>query len=324
MLLPDLVWIPSPETPAGMLAIRINDALEVAQPGLQSGEILVNAPPAQWTPAAPEARPCAHPVTGAECTILPETYREVAAGAGTVWTPAEFAALLLAAEARRLAERLLTIDDVEGQIAELDTAFPELTRAALARFSLEDITRVLRGLLRERISIRNLRGILEQLLRYDTVRAGSRTNIVLDGRLPVGNKAAGADGWLHYREFVRMGLRDQLSARYTHGLETLTAFLVAPEIEARAEDMMTAAGPVIAFDEDLHQSLCRAVWEEVGPVRAIASRAVILTAASTRAVIREMIAGEFPDLPVAAYSDLRPDLTIQPIARLGQKQSAQN
>jgi type III secretory pathway component EscV len=183
------------------------------------------------------------------------------------------------------------------------------------------MTRVLRGLLREKISIRNLRGILEQLLRYDTVRIDSKSYIVMDDRLPIreGTTGPAINSWLNYREFVRMGLKDQLSARYTQGLDTLIVFLVAPEVEARAEAMVT--GPStdleIASREALEESLCDSAWKELGSAPPAAARPVILTATSARAAIREIIAPELPDLPVVAYSELRPELSIQPVARLG-------
>jgi type III secretion protein V len=114
--------------------------------------------------------------------------------------------------------------------------------------------------------------------------------------------------------------KDQLSARYTQGLEILIVFLIAPEIEARVEAVV--AGPGISgsempLDEALQQSLCDSAWKALRSAGPATPRAVILTATSVRAALREMIAPELPDLPVVAYSDLRPELTIQPIARLG-------
>ncbi len=76
-------------------------------------------------------------------------------------------------------------------------------------------------------------------------------------------------------------------------------------------------GSEIAFDEALQDVLCDSAWKELGSARATAARPVILTATSARAAIREIIAPELPDLPVIAYSELRPELSIQPVARLG-------
>jgi flagellar biosynthesis component FlhA len=323
LVLPDVVWLPSTETSEGMIAIKVNDQLQAAQPGLKTGEVLVNAPLDQLKVLGVQGRSCTHPVNGSECAVIAEIDRNAAESAGfRVWSPIEFVALVLYGEVSRLAECLLSMEDVEGQLAELDSSFPELTRAAAARFSLEDLTRVLRGLLREKISIRNLRGILEQLLRYDTVRIDSRRYIVMDDRLPTPEGATGpvTSSWLNYREFVRMGLKDLLMAKYTHGRDTLVAFLVAPEIEARAEAMLTSLGTddsEIAFDEALQESLCDLAWKALGSARPAAQGVVILTGASARAGIREIIAPELPDLAVISYSELRAGLSIQPVAKLG-------
>ena len=322
LVLPDVVWLPSAETSEGMIAIKVNDQLQAAQPGLKTGEVLVNAPLDQLKVLGVQGRSYTHPVNGSECAVVAETHRNAAENAGfRVWSPIEFVALALYGEVSRLAECLLSIEDVEGQLAELDSSFPELTRAA-ARFSLEDLTRVLRGLLTEKISIRNLRGILEQLLCYDTIRIDSRGYIVMDDRLPTPEDATRpvTSSWLNYREFVRMGLKDLLMAKYTHGRDTLVACLVAPEIEARAEAMLTSPGTddsEIAFDEALQESLCDFAWKALGSARPAAPGVVILTGASARAGIREILAPELPDLAVISYSELRPGLNIQPVAKLG-------
>ena len=323
LVLPEIVWMPSPEISEGMIGIKVNDELQPAQPGLKTGQVLVNTSLDQLKVLDVQGSSFSHPVNGTECALVAEPFRNTVESVGLrAWSPLEFVALVLFGEVSHLAERLLSIDDVEGQVAELDQSFPELTRTAAARFSLEDMTRVLRGLLRERISIRNLRGILEQLLRYDTVRIDSRRYIVLDGRMPTREDATGpvTNSWLNYREFVRMGLKDQLSAKYTQGWDTLIVYLVAPEIEARAEAMVTSLGTngsEIVFDEALQEVLCGSAWKELGSARATTARPVILTATSARAAIREMIASELPDLPVIAYSELRPELSIQPVAKLG-------
>jgi len=144
----------------------------------------------------------------------------------------------------------------------------------------------------------------------------------MDDRLPTPEDATRpvTSSWLNYREFVRMGLKDLLMAKYTHGRDTLVACLVAPEIEARAEAMLTSPGTddsEIAFDEALQESLCDFAWKALGSARPAAPGVVILTGASARAGIREILAPELPDLAVISYSELRPGLNIQPVAKLG-------
>jgi type III secretory pathway component EscV len=43
---------------------------------------------------------------------------------------------------------------------------------------------------------------------------------------------------------------------------------------------------------------------------------VILTSEGVRPSVRRLLEPEFPDLPVLSYAELRPDVNVQPVARI--------
>lgn len=69
------------------------------------------------------------------------------------------------AEVAARPDRLLATSDVEYSLGLLRDAVPQLVRAVMSWLSVDDLTRVLRGLLAERVAVHDLRGILEHVLR---------------------------------------------------------------------------------------------------------------------------------------------------------------
>lgn len=182
--LPELVWVASPKMQEGLFSIKINDRLTPPILGLQPDDLLVLASAKQLAELNVPGRAMTNLATGAECVVVSELHKEAIQQAGFIANDfSTFIPLALYAEIKRQAPRLLGVEDTEYYLAGLKQNFPTLVRVATARFSTEDLTRVLRGLLAEGKSIRNARGILEQLLQFNTVTAVSPDHISFDERL---------------------------------------------------------------------------------------------------------------------------------------------
>src|SRR5262249_20651696 len=109
-------------------------------------------------------------------------------------------------------ERLIGISDVEYLIAQLEAGFPDLVRAALAQFSIPQLTALLRALVRERICIRDLRTILEALLEYEWLDFDPGDKLAFDERivLPAGTVREVGDGPAFRIEAVLRALAPEL------------------------------------------------------------------------------------------------------------------
>ena len=321
---PDLVWVPSPDLGETMIAVKINERLAPPALGLGPGELLVDATLEELAEAEIQGWHTINPATGeTHSTIVSDVDAERVSQAGyTSWTPPELLVLTLIHEIRRLAYRLLDIEYVEYQLAHLQYYFPDLVRAATERYSVEDITRVLRGFLLERLSIRDMQSILERLLQYDTISIDPYTYLILDDRLPLreGTPPESGHSWMNYREFIRRGLKHQIRSTYAQRYNTLYAY----DLDQNLADFLAARSAVhlppeqqADFTEAEQERLLDAVWNKVGNLVATTASPVILTPNSLRVALRELIVLELPDLPIIARSELPQELNVETIGTIG-------
>jgi type III secretion protein V len=234
------------------------------------------------------------------------------------WDPVAYIILFASAEIRRQADRLFDIEDSEYQLARLETAFPALVHLALGRFSVGTITRVLRGLLAEQNSIRNLRVILERMLQFEAIRVDSDKLIVFDDRftIPMRRATGLPPAWGEMLEFVRSGLKSYLAHKLARGQNNLPVLLVAPAVEERlgnawpALDAPAPAPLTVAEEQDLLDQ----IWQNVAGWNG--GLPAILLGPWGRYPMRQLLRAELPELPVVAYTQLSPNVSIQPLARI--------
>src|SRR6185437_16212052 len=86
----------------------------------------------------------------------------------TVWDPFGYFILVLGTAIRRNAFTLMTATSADAMMGQLGRAFPAI-RDAVSGYGMHDVlTATLRELLRDRVSIRNLRRIAELLVRAES------------------------------------------------------------------------------------------------------------------------------------------------------------
>jgi flagellar biosynthesis component FlhA len=191
----------------------------------------------------------------------------------------------------------------------------------LDRWSLGEMTRVLRELLDGGLAIRDMRTVLERLRRFDTINADADSETVFDERLPV-------DGPLpdtplararELARFVREGMSDFIGSRFSFGTDTMVVYLLDPKFEQLALD---AAPDDFEGDierpeaEETLELLRDAIWEQLSELPPAATTPVMLTSRRARTAIRRLIAPELPDLRVVRYSEIPADLNVMPVARI--------
>ena len=117
---------------------------------------------------------------------------------------------------------------------------------------------------------------------------------------------------------VRNALKRYISHKYTRGGNTLVVYLLDPQIEetVRSSIQHTQSGSYLALEPEITQEILTSVRNEVGNLPPTAQNPVILTTMEVRRYVRRLLEVEFPDLPVLSYSDLLPQVQMQPIARV--------
>jgi type III secretory pathway component EscV len=328
--LPELTWVPTPSIPEGMLSLKLDEWIGLPIPLVPRGQRVVDADP-QGLPV-PSLGTAVHPVTGAARAIVERSAKGALADAGYVTRgPVDWIVVNVFADAAAHAGRLLGLEDVEYQLARLryqlvrldnrdhvvvDGTYPALVDTVLARYSLGDLTRILRAMISEGLSIHNLPSILERLLEYDTVSSDPAA-IVLDDRLPV--LPGTFNGWQATYASLRRGLRSYISNRFARAENTVVAYLLEPKLEARLATgiQRTHGVPAHPLPEEEAEAFRDAVWQQLGHGGHVpAGGQVILTTEGVRASVRRLLESELPDLPVLSYAELRPDVNVQPLARI--------
>jgi len=174
--------------------------------------------------------------------------------------------------------------------------------------SLTLLTDILRRLVEERVSIRDLRAILEALAGVATTEKDP----------------------LNLTELVRAQLRRALTFRLTRGANQLGVVLIDPTIEdtVRRAVTRTPAGAFLtlapAAARDVVASLRRAVAEASsaqaaqpggGTAGAPGSPTVFLTQPDIRRFVRKLVESDLPDAVVVSFAELLPEVTLRPLAR---------
>jgi FHIPEP family len=281
--------------PAGF-AFRFNAVRTLPRIGLDLETILVNDTTERLALMNVEGRPTVNPGTYQPAAIVAREHREFLEAAGlTVWDPFGYFILALASAIRRNAHALMTMTAADAMTEQLSRAFPAITDAA-SLFGIPGfLAPTLRELLRDRVSIRNLRRILELLVR--------------------GVTAPGETGTADPVSLVRSGLADQITHTLARQADTLVVYLLDPQID----DAIAGRGRGIAAgwsDETVTERLCDAVYAELTQLPRTASTPVVLTGAQLRSSIRARLRHEFPDLAVVSYDEIPDSFNIQPLARI--------
>ncbi len=118
---------------------------------------------------------------------------------------------------------------------------------------------------------------------------------------------------------VRAALRRFVTHKYDRGQSVLAVYLLEPAFENRVLDHLahasgdSASKPLTGGEID---GLNAGVRAELGDPPAEKALAPILTLGALRLTVRELLAGAFPHLPVVAYEELAPEVSLQPLGRI--------
>jgi hypothetical protein len=246
-------------------------------------ELLVEAPGLDGI----EATTILHPVTGERAMVVGADDGDEVMKAGFAVVDAKRLAIrLLDRELREQRRRLVSLSEVEHQLALLRARVPALVGAAVAIFPLAELTRIARLLVEDGISMGDLKGSLDRLLDHEASRPQlppaltepptARTN----GATPRGPTAQ------DYAEAVRAGRGEPLAAK--------SVIQVEPELEARLASASRREAEALAHD------IRNAAWSALPE----GERPVVVTSAAARRALRDVLGEELPSLKVVAAEEL--------------------
>ena len=208
----------------------------------------------------------------------------------------------LAAAARTLlrgrAADFVGFAEVQRMLDELEQIAPATVRNVVPKpVSLALLADVLRRLVEEGVSIRDLRAVLEALA---TAAVTEKDPLTLT-------------------ELVRAQLRRLITFRMTRGAASLGVYLLDPVIEdtIRRAITRTPSGAFLtlapAASRDVISSVRRALEESPAPTGE--APRVVLTQPDIRRFVRKLVETDLPDVVVVSFAELLPEVSLQPLGR---------
>lgn len=196
----------------------------------------------------------------------------------------------------RYADRFLGIQETRSLLAAMERDYGDLVSEAIKIVPLQKLAEVLRRLVEEGVSIRNMR-------------------IVLEGVIEWGQKEKDV---AMLAEYVRGELKRQISHTHANKQHVIPAFLIEQDTETMVRDAIrhTSVGSYLALDNDVSQRLLDKIRTEVGDISSHAITPVILTSIDIRRFVRNLLVGNDVDLPVLSYQDLANEVTVQPLGSI--------
>jgi type III secretion protein V len=201
---------------------------------------------------------------------------------------------------RRRAAEFLGIAEAQALLDRLEAIAPATVRQVVPKpVSLTTLTDVLRRLVEEGVSIRDLKGVLEAL-----------SQVAQTDKDP-----------LNLTEFVRTQFKRTLTWEVTHGSRELSVVLLDAGIEDTLRESIsrTAAGSFLTLGPKPAREIVEAVRAQFKPPGGAAPADVLLTQPDVRRFVRKLIEIELPNVRVLSYSELLPELAVRSAgtARIG-------
>ncbi len=290
----------APDLSGSSSRIVINDVSE-KRLELRLEDVMVNDNVEALAKRGFVAEPAVNPANGLSCGWISTRHAAAAEECGlATWDVHAYVILELTAVLRRIAADFVDADVTQVLLDRLKLAFPLLVEETVPKtVSLFILTDVLRRLVAERLPIRDLRRILMVVAKW--------------GRCE--------EDPLMLTEYVRSGLKRQITHRVSRGQNNLTVFLLDPEMETAIQNAtrQAATGDYVELEPDSLRQIVAAIEK---PLSALADGSFqlpsILTTAEVRPIVRRLVAPWMPAIDVISYQEISQtrQIGIQPVGRI--------
>lgn len=201
-------------------------------------------------------------------------------------------------EALRIAAPgFLGIQEAKSLLGRYENELPELVREATRVAPIQRIADVLRRLVEEGVSVRNMRAVLEAIAEW-----GEREpRAVL------------------LAEYVRAALARQICHRHAGPGRVLSAWVLDSGTEATLRDALreTTVGLYLALDAVTSDALVESVRQRRVMVPDGQAVPVLICSMDIRRYVRSLLVKNGVDVAVLSYQDLAPDFPVHPLGSVG-------
>ena len=197
---------------------------------------------------------------------------------------------------KRHASEILGRQEVQSILDALKKDYPAVVEDASKRLSLGEIQKVLQGLLREQVSVRNMVAILETLADYAGVTKDP--------------------GFLV--EKARQTLGRQICLQYADQDRNLRVLTIDPALEQKIIDSRvdTPSGVVSALEPALQRQWIKALTRAVAAVQQKGWLPIVLCSEGARALVKASTERELPDLVVLSVPEIVADARVEAVGEI--------
>ena len=236
-----------------------------------------------------------NPATGKPAAWIPRDQAERAKTVGLeVWDTQEILLLHLTHYLRKNAKEFIGIQEVQRMVSAVKQYYPTLVEETVPKpVSLQTLTEILRRLVEEEVSVRDLKGILQVLCEWGRVEQDV----------------------LALTEQVRAGLKSRICYYISRGRPLLFVYRLDPDFEEmfRNSIRQSASGAYLAMDPSFSQQVMEAARSQIGNLPPGAQRPVIVTDGEIRRFVKKLLDFAIPEITVLSYDQLTPQINLQPL-----------
>ncbi|MCZ0944085.1 MAG: type III secretion system export apparatus subunit SctV [Gammaproteobacteria bacterium] len=198
---------------------------------------------------------------------------------------------------RRYAEEFIGIQETYNLFERIKDSYPDLIKEAQRVLPINKTTEILKRLVSEDVSVRNIRLVLESLVEW-------------------GQQEKDA---VMLTEYVRGDLKRYISYKFSSDQNVLSAYLFEQDIEEtiRGGIRQTSSGNFLALDPSVTQRLVAETTALVGDISRLENKPVLVTAMDIRRYVRKMLEIDLYDLSVLSFQELTQEVTVQPLGKIG-------
>ncbi|WP_338524081.1 EscV/YscV/HrcV family type III secretion system export apparatus protein [Pseudomonas batumici] len=188
----------------------------------------------------------------------------------------------IAAVSRNVGE-LFGIQETKNLLDEMERKYPELLKEAYRNAPVQRITEILQRLLKEQISIRNMKVVLEAITHW----AGKERDTIM------------------LVEHVRGALGRYITSKFARG-ERLRAIVTSSDLEesVRKGIRQSSAGTFLNLEPEESEGILDLLAAEIGSTSIPLRDAVFLTAVDVRRFFKRLIEQRFPEMEVLSYGEV--------------------
>jgi flagellar biosynthesis protein FlhA len=245
-----------------------------------------------------EGEETVEPAFGLPAIWIDEENREKAERLGyTVVDAPSVIATHLTEVIKSYASEVLGRQDVQTLVNSLSTDYSAVVKEVKdAGATIGDIQKVLKGLLKEGVSIRDLVSILETIADYfPTVK--DHDELI---------------------ELVRQALSRQICQQYIDREKKMPVITLSKEVEEEIKNAIveTERGKRFAMEPSSQKKLLEKITEEGSKIRQRGLRPVFLTSPEVRALFRNIVSNVIPNAAVLSSFEIVPDIRLEAVGSI--------